>query len=221
MSWTTAENDLRNLLSDNATDKYRYRKKVFGEINGVNTYFKTFEFRRLTDFTTSAFPLGVYIDGVFQVPGAVASDSLTTGDFVLLAAPTGRVKIEASYYVQWFLTTEIQNFLKLASNWLGAGDLYSAIAEGLRPAALKYSAAEAYQKLSLRWAEHLSEVFLLNDAPVDKEMAPVDKYRQMSLDLRKEAEAAAKFVYSRSAQNYQPLYGIIQGQNSGNPDTRR
>lgn len=221
MTWLTPETDLRTLLSDNATDKHRYRKKVFGEVNGTNTYFKTFEFRRLTNFTTSAFPLGVYIDGVFQLVAAISSDNPNTGDFVFVTAPTGRVKIEASYYVQWFIDAEIQNFLKLASNWLGMGDTYSNILEQLRPACLKYAAAEAYQKLSLRWAEHLSEVFLLNDAPVGKDMSPVDKYRQMSLDLRKEAEEAAKFVYSRSAQNYQPLWGIIQATNARNPDTRR
>lgn len=221
MSWTNAISDLRNLLSDNTTDKYRYRKKVFGEINGTNTYFKTFEFRRLTNFTTSTFPLGVYIDGVFQNTSAISSDSTSTGDFVLTTAPTGRAKIEATYYIQWFLDSEIQGFLKLASNWLGFSDDFSNISEALRPAALKYASAEAYQKLCLKWAEHLSEIFLLNDAPVNKDMSPVDKYRQLSLDFRKEAEEAAKFTYSRSAQNYQPLYGIIQGQNLASPDTKR
>lgn len=211
MSWTTASTDLRTLLSDNLTDKHRYRKRVFGEINGINTSFKTFEFRRITDFTTATSPLGVWIDGVLQDPTAVSGDSVGTGDFYLETAPADGSIVEASYFIQWFKDTEIDNFLRLACNWLSLGDDYSQLGQGLRPAALKYAAAEAYQKLSLRWAEHLSETFLLNDAPDEKRMAIVDVYRKQSLDLRKEAETVRDDFYSRSGQQKQPLFASIVG----------
>lgn len=211
MSWTTASTDLRTLLSDNATDKHRYRKRVFGEVNSVNTSFKTFEFRRITDFTTATSPLGVWIDGVLQTSTVVSGDSVGTGDFYLTTAPLDGSIVEASYFIQWFKDSEIENFLRLACNWLALGDDYSQLGQGLRPAALKYAAAEAYQKLSLRWAEHLSETFLLNDAPDEKRMAIVDVYRKQSLDLRKEAETVRDDFYSRSGQQKQPLFASIVG----------
>ncbi len=139
MTWAAPESDLRTLLSDNAEDKYRYRKKVFGNTDGTNVLFKTFEFRRVTDFTTAAYPLGVWVEGVLLTSTDIASDNPGSGDFELAAAPTVRQKVEASYYIQWFLDVEIQNFLRLASNWLGMGDDYTQISPQLRPAALKYA----------------------------------------------------------------------------------
>lgn len=220
MSWSTASNDLRTLLSDSTTDKHRYRKRVFGEVNGVNKSFKTFEFRRLSDFTTAAAPLGVWIDGTLQIVSTIAQDFVSTGDFYLVTAPIEGSIVEASYFIQWFKDTEVENFLRLATNWLSLGDDYSNLGQGLRPAALKYAAAEAYQKLSLRWAEHLSETFLLNDAPQEKRMAIVDVYRKQSLDLRKEAETVRDDYYSRSGQQKQPLYGSIAGTTSDNVPKR-
>lgn len=207
MSWQTAISDLRNLLSDNTADRHRYRKRVFGQVDGTNTSFKTFEFRRVTDFTQEPAPLGVWINGIIQPTTAIASDSPLTGDFTLVTAPSNGDIVEASYYIQWFTDAEIVNFLRLACNWLSLGDDFTDLNQGLRPAALKYAAAEAYQKLSLRWAEHLSETFLLNDAPDEKRMQIVDVYRKQGLDMRKEAETVRDDFYSRSGQQKQPLFG--------------
>lgn len=211
MTWTSPEIDLRTLLSDGPTDKHRYRKRVFGEINGTNTSFKTFEFRRVTNFAAATTPLGVWINGILQPPANISSDSVSTGDFYLVTAPADGSLVEASYYIQWFNDSEIDNFLRLASNWLNLGDDFTQLGQGLRPAALKYAAAEAYQKLSLRWAEHLSETYLLNDAPEEKRMAIVDAYRKQGLDMRKEAETVRDDFYSRSGQQKQPLFSSSFG----------
>lgn len=213
MSWTTAASDLRTSLSDNATDKLRYRKQVFGEANDTNTSFKTFEFRRITDFKTAAAPLGVYKAGVLLATSAISIDFVETGDFDLTAAPTEGQKVEASYYVQWFNDAEINQFLRISCNWLALGDTFSNIPEGLRPAALKYASAEAYQKLALRWAENLSEGFLLEDAKDDKRMSIVDAYMKAATAYRKEATSIRDDFYSRSGTQLSPtsssLYGII------------
>lgn len=221
MTWLNPELDLRTLLSDGPTDKYRYRKKVFGEVDGANLHYKTFEFRRLTDFTSATAPLGVYVNGVILPSLSITSDNPTTGDFYLALPIAVRAKVEASYYVQWFLDSEIQEFLRLAANWLSLGDDYTQIPQGLRPAALKYSASDAYQKLSLRWAEHLSDGFLLNDAPFPKEMSPVDNYRKLSESFRKEAFDGAKFYYTRAGQNEQPLFAFNLGTNNREAEPRR
>src|SRR5215210_7822064 len=109
MSWTTAAVDLRTLLSDGAQDRNAYRKKCFGDVNGVNTSFRTVEFRRVTDFTSqsgSAAPLGIYVGGVRVVYTGVASDDTSSGEFVLSIPPTPGQDVEASYYYRWFLDTE-------------------------------------------------------------------------------------------------------------------
>ena len=221
MTWLNPETDLRTLLSDGPTDKYRFRKKVFGEVDNSNLHFKTFEFRRLSDFTTVAAPLGVYVNGVLLNTTDIASDNNSTGDFFLVAPVATRAKVEASYYIQWFLDSEIQEFLRLSSNWLSLGDDYFQIPQGLRPTALKYAASDAYQKLSLRWAEHLSDGFLLNDAPFPKEMSPIENYKKLSESFRKEAYDGVKFYYSRAAQNLQPLFAFNLGSNNREAEPRR
>lgn len=211
MTWLNPENDLRVLLSDGTMDKHRYRKRVFGDVNGVNTRFKTFEFRRYTDFTTAVAPLGVWKNGVLLNSSDISFDDTNSGDFILAVAPVDGEVIEASYYIQWFKDSEIQNFLRLGSNWLALGDDYTAISSGLRPAALKYAASDAYQKLALRWAEHLAETYLLNDAPDEKRMQIVEAYRKASLDARKDAETVRDDFYSRSGQQKQPLWSSSVG----------
>ena len=229
MTWTSAELNLRTLLSDADTDKHRYRKKVFGISNGANTSFKTFEFRRVTDFTTNTNnSLGVYKTNSNVIPYTVnklltsdfAYDNPATGDFAVNVALADGETLEASYYIQWFKDSEIVQFLTTACNWLRLGDIYSDLDTGLRPAALKYAAAEAYQKLSLRWAEHLAETFMLNDAPDEKRMQIVEAYRKQALDYRKEAETVRDDYYSRSGQQKQPLFGVVAGKISDPVPTR-
>jgi hypothetical protein len=220
MTWSTADQNLRTLLSDGATDKHRYRKKVLGVSNSSNVSFKTFEFRRLTNFTSNTdTSLGVFKTNANVIPYVISKlvaadfsyDNPATGDFALNTALADGESLEASYYVQWFLDSEISQFLTTACNWLNLGDDFTQIGSGLRPAALKYAAAEAYQKLSLRWAEHLAETFMLNDAPDDKRMQVVESYRKQALDYRKEAESIRDDYYSRSGQQKQPLFGVVAG----------
>lgn len=206
MSWTTALDDLRTLLSDGATDKLRYRKRVFGECNGVNTSFKTLEFRRITDFTVAVAPFGIWISGALQLPATVSTDFTQSGDFVLATAPTDGQVVEASYYVQWFTDAEINQFLRLSSNWLSMGDVFANLSEGLRPAALKYAASEAYQKLALRWTESLQETYLLNDSK-EQDFSIVDQYRESAKMYREDAEKVRDDFYSKSGQQKQALFG--------------
>lgn len=220
MSWTTALVDLRNLLSDGPMDKYRYRKKVFGQIDGVNTRFKTFEFRRITDFKQDLKPQGVWLNGSILNSTDISVDTLQTGDFELSVAPADGSILEASYYIQWFLDSEITIFITTASQWLAVGSDFTTIQEGLRPAALKYAAAEAYQKLALRWSEQSSEGFLLDDAPDEKRMNIVNQYLNASTTLRKDAEAIRDDFYSRSGQQKQPSFGMLMG-NVSDPVPKR
>lgn len=218
MSWTTASNDLRVLLSDGSTDKLRAFKAVFGAQDGTNKIFKTFEFRRITDFSASgnANPLGIYIDNVLQAPSAVSWDDLSSGNFALETAPTDAQQILCSYYIQWFTDSELEGFLTRSSNWLGFNDDYANIPSGLKTAALKYASHEAYLKLSLRFAENIVETYRLQDAPDEKRMSVVSAYQQAAKDALKDAYKSRDDYYSRKGRSLAPLFDTVQG-NIKNP----
>lgn len=207
MTWATPISDLRTLLSDGAQDKLSYRKRCVNKIDGVNTVFKTFEMRRVSSFVGSTAPIGVYVSGT-QV--SVASDDLPSGEFVLTLAPANGSVVEATYYLQWFLDAELDGFLKSASQWLGMGPVYANLDPGLQPAALNYSASESYLKMSLRWANMMSDTFKMEDAPNDNR-TPLNPYRQLSLDYRKIANTERDDFYKRQGQALAPRFQTISG----------
>lgn len=219
MSWLTAESDLRTSLSDNSKDKHCYRKSVFGELNGTNKRFKTLEFRRknnfaitlITDPDYTAPPLGVWLNGVLLATAAIASDNPETGDFELVTAPVDGDMLEASYYAQWFNNDEITQFLRFSCNWLALGDDFLQIPQGLRPPAIKYAAAEAYQKLASRWSQMLSEQYLRQDAQEKGRFAIVDAWMKAAETNRKEAYKSRNDYYSRSGQSNIPYASSIRG----------
>lgn len=208
MSWSAPKTDLRSLLSDGATDHYRYRKRCFGLVNGTNTTFKTFEFRRIATFVGATAPLGTYVDGTHVT---AATDNIEMGEFTLTVAPTEGSVVEATYYYQWFKDAELDLFLKNATQWLLQGEDPTQIPSGLQPAALHYAAQEAYLKLSMRWAERMSDSFLLEDAPSKEVKTAVDTYKGLAEFMMKKSKDLRDEFYTRSGQNLQPLFGVVSG----------
>lgn len=212
MSWSTAVSDLRTKLSDNATDRLRAFKRVFGDVNGVNTIFKTFEFRRITDLTSATGFLGVYKNGVRLANAAISSDDIVTGYFQLAAAPVSGDVIECTYYSQYFLDSELQSFLRLASNFLAAGDDYTQIIGGLQTAALTYASAEAYQKLALRFADTFADTYKMQDMPDGEREKIIIQFKKSSEDARAEAMKLRNDYYeNRQGQALAPLWGSSLG----------
>lgn len=214
MAWTTALADLRTLLSDGASDRYNSRKKCFGEVNGTNNTFRSFEFRRITDFTTASAPLGVYINGTRLDSTDIGTDYPETGEFVIGATgsiPVDGDVVEASYFNQWFLDSELEDFLKTAANWLVQIADYTTIVNGLQPCALKYAAAEAYLKMAQRWRVWLSEMYRVEDEPKVQGSGPVDSFISMSEKFREQALKCRDEFYTRSGRNLQPISASILG----------
>lgn len=211
MAWTTATDELRTFLSDGPTDKLRHRKKVFGECNGTNVLFKTLEFRRVTNFTSDTVPLGIWKNGVLLAPADVANDYVGEGDFELVTAPVDGDLIEATYYCQWFLDSEITTFLTYGSNFLGFGGDYTQTPSGLQPALIHFAAGEAYQKLALKWAEWTADTYRLDDNPREKQSSVMDQYLKLSEAMRKKAGELRKSYYERNDQGSAPLFGISLG----------
>ena len=211
MAWTTAISDLRTKLSDGPTDKLRAYKRVFGQIDGVNTVFKTFEFRRVSNFAGYAPPFGVYLNGILLGAGAVSSDTPENGFFILTSAPAAGDVVEATYYVQYFLDTELDTFLRLGYEWLGFGTVYTDCPSGLQPAVLHYALAESYAKLASRFSEHMSETYRLEDMPDVRRQALIAEWKEAGATARDMAHKLRNEYYTRQGQHLSPLFGTSIG----------
>jgi hypothetical protein len=217
-TWTTAVSDLQTLLNDQPDDRYCYRKRVFGDINGTNVNFKTFEFRRQTNFASAGSaipPLGVYLNGTILATSAVASDDVTSGEFVLNAAPTDGQVLEATYYYQWFLVTELQAMLVNASRWLQNGEDYTTIPDGLNQGALYFAGKLAMEKMALKYSTRASNTFLLEDQPKKDALSVAETYSKQAADFMKSAVDFRDDYYTRSGQSLAAFstssFGMVSG----------
>lgn len=216
--WTNAVDDCRKTLSDGATDKLAYRKKVIGEQNSTNLTFKTFESRRISVFVTPVSPAGVFLD---NAAATVASEDLESGEFTLSgAAPTDGQSLVATYYYQWFTDAELQEFLKSASNWSGYGDDYLQVPDAFQPSVKEYVAFMGYQKLVSKMSVNLAETYQLYDAPDEKRFNPVDMYMKISKQKFDLAVKLRDDVYERKGQAKAPRSATIPGRVRDVPPNR-
>lgn len=211
--WTTNADaiiDLRRLLSDGDTDKFCDLKLVFGKINGTNLRFKTFEQRRITNLSTvivAPSPVGVFKNDVILDPTTdVTQDDPISGTFLLSTAPVDGDELRASYYYQWFLDAELDQFLQNASQWLGTGSTYVNTEDGLIPAALHYAAQEAYTKLALWASMSQSNVYMLNDVPNADSKGAVKTFQSMAEMMQKKSNELRQGFYGRNDQALAPLF---------------
>lgn len=208
MSWLSAVSQLRDQLGDNPKMHLRYRQRVIGRVDGINTTFKTLDFRRVTSFLSSTIPEGVFVSGASAV---VASDFPEVGEFTVTVAPPEGEVVEASFYVQWFLDSELEGYLISSAQWLGLGSDWLVIPDGLRPAAKFYASKQAMEQLSLRWSEYLSSTYLMEDAPRPEDKKNLEQYQRLAKLYWDQAESALKNFYTRSGQSLAPSFSSIPG----------
>jgi hypothetical protein len=181
-----------------------------GILNGSNVTFKSFEFRRVTDFTTAVAPYGVYVDDALVTVST--DDFQDTGEFTLAVAPTDGQTLRATYFIQWFIDTELQDFLTAAAQWSGFGSDYTSIPDVMHPAAKEFAAHQAYQKLVSRWSENMAEVYQLYDAPDERRFDPIKAYMDISKQKFELAMRLRDDVYkNRQGQALAPRTGVVVG----------
>ena len=207
MAWPTVLTDLRILLSDGPQDKLNYRKKVFGTADGTNTTFKTYEYRRVTNFTTASSPLGIYVNGTAVT---VSSDDVVSGEFKLASAPLNTDRIEATYYAQWFLDNDLNSFITYACGWIQSANA-DAVPIGLQPAVLKYAAGDAYQDLCSKYAMNYSQQYKVEDQPDPNRYSPVQTWMKLAQVYNEQAVSLRDQYYRRSGQALQPLFASLTG----------
>lgn len=214
MTWLDPIGDLRTLLSDGPTDKLRANQKIFGTQNGTNLLFKTFEFRRVTNFADpdTLPPLGYYLNDVLQTSAVVASDDPITGYTTFTGLTIGPDDLlNATFYVQWFTDAELTTFLVLASNWIGQDDQYGNTPSGLKTALLQYAMGQAYQKLALKYAESLQSTYRLEDKPDPEFLKLVSAYQDAADNYLGMAKDTRDDFYSRKGQSLSPYSRNVIG----------
>lgn len=212
MQWSTSVADLRSWLNDGPTDKLASRKRCLGRIEGANKIFKTFEFRRVTNLTTADSPFGVYV-GPTQMGTLVTvdADNVAMGEFILNVAPDGpNTVVEATYYYQYFLDSELAQFLKNAAQWLGGTDALT-IAPGLQPAALAYASFIGMKKLAQKSTDYISQTYLLQDQPGSKNTDLISNFIKLADEYFKDATKMRDDFYTRQGQSLAPLFGTVVG----------
>jgi hypothetical protein len=223
--YQTGISDLRVLLSDQGDDRYIYRHRCFGPVNGTNIQFKTFFRRRVTNFTAALTGgEGVYVDNVQVLEANIVSDDVETGE-LFFASGTGTSPalsggfipqdgsvVEASYYYQWFDDNELDTFLQQASRWLQSNNDYTTTNPGLIEALIKYAASQCYTKMAQRWRQYMSQDYRVEDAPKDSPTYNTNEFLELAKYFRAEALATrTEFYETRQGRALQPLFGSIRG----------
>ncbi len=216
MGWLTtsaAWTSLRSILKDNPKDKICSTKAVLGEVNGQNLIFKTFEYRRLTDFTDNglAFPEGLYLNGNRLSSTAVTADDTDSGAFQMVSALDDRDSLRATYYYHWFTDSELDSFLINASNWLGLGPTYINVPDGLTASLLRFAAQEAYLAAAAKYSVRMSEVYKLEDAPSEEILKALEAFREMAKEFMESAKDLRDDYYERQGQPLAPNFGFSLG----------
>lgn len=214
---STAITALRELVKDNLTDKLAFNKQLVSPaVDGVNLIFKSFEQRRLTNFTQSAsfaFPLGVYINGTNIGFGKVTNDDIESGILALDASvvPNNRDSVRATYYYQWFIDSELDQFFQNASNWLTLGPIYINVPDGLNIALLRFAAQEAYTAVAAKYMVRMSQVYKMEDAPNEDVLKSIQGFKDLASSFMKDATQLRDDYYTRAGQSLQPLFSLGLG----------
>lgn len=209
---TQARVSLRVLIGDDENSKYSHKKKVYGKINGTNKVFRTFNVKRITDFTkANQFPVGIYLNNSLIPSSQVVKDDVISGEFELSIAPGVNDVLEASYYYQDFLDDELDGFLKNSSFWLGYDGTIASVPNGLLPALLHYSAHEAFMRMSHLTMRRLSDVYKSEDQINEEERKQSSFYFEMSERFLEMAIELRNSFYSGKGQENKPSFSIIRG----------
>jgi hypothetical protein len=216
MGWTVAADaitGLRALINDGPTDKRALNKKVLGVADGVNVIFTTFENRRVGDFLSPAFPLGLYLSGIPLTGAQVVQDDPESGVFQLSPGvyTANRQSLTASYYYQWFKDEELSEFLTEACRWLGQGDNFVGLDPGLNAAVLRYAAQCAYEKAAMRYSVRMSETYQLEDAPSEDILNSIKAFKDMAEGFMDKAKEMRDDFYTRQGQSLAPNFSFALG----------
>lgn len=165
--WTSAavaRADLRTFLNDGPQDRPVKGKQVFGPVDGTNRQFITWEDRLVPN------TLVVSVNLTDLTPGQFTEVDDVMGIFTLTTAPAAQQIVRARYFFQYFLDAELDSALQMAAVQVVDDDNIVAVPMGLKASALNLAGSEAFTKQAIRWAQRMSQRFLLEEEPTNEDL---------------------------------------------------
>lgn len=210
-AWATsdaARDELRAFLNDGPSDRPVKGKKLVGTANGQNKIFFAFDDRIVLSTPSTVF---VSLSGIDLAPGGFSLDDAIMGQFTLAVAPPVGAEVRGRYYVQFFLDSELDEFLRLGAGQIVESRDITMINDGLAAAALNFAGYFGFAKQSIRWAQRMSEKYLLEDAPIDDGASQrPNLFRQIANDYLKNAKDARDSFYQRDGRRNAPAWRMFK-----------
>lgn len=202
----TAIGELRTFLNDGPQDRPIKSKQLVGPVDGVNTTFETFDDRLVSGTLVVTFNYA-------SVPGGTVVTVLDAvlGLITIVPAPASGITVRARYYYQYFLDVDLREALLLGVEQVTESADITSIALGLKSTTLNYAGYFAFTKQSIRWAQRMSERFILEDAPLDGEpqMRP-NLFRQLAGDFFRTANTMRDSFYKRDSRRHAPAFAVYK-----------
>jgi len=210
----TAVLDCRRFVNDTPVDRFVKEKIVVGPADGTNTNFFAWD----TRFVGST--LVVTLDFV-PVPFASVTQTLgfsgattpfdlglnITGQFTLATPPAPTTTVRAGYFWVYFLDTEITESLQNAANEINEQDDPTILPAGIKLAALNFAGSFLYSRLSIRWAQKMSNQFLMIEEPQDREnMQRPNMFMQISKQMWDQGVKLRDGFYMRHGRRNAPAF---------------
>jgi hypothetical protein len=202
-SATVARDELRAFLNDGTRDRPIKGKKLIGTVDGVNTEFFTYEERLVDDAS-----LVVTVD--IAVVSASITDA-TRGVIQLAAPPAQQTTVRGQYYFQYFLDSELDEALRNAAGEIIESDDITQVGFGFKNAALNYAGYFCFTKQAIRWAQRMSEKYILEDSPAeDGASQRPNLFNQIAQSYLKNAGDFRDSYYKRHGRRFAPAWAMFK-----------
>lgn len=198
----TAVSETRAFLNDGPQDKPVKRKQLVGNVNGSNTQFQTWE-DRLVPGSFIAF-----VDFT-QVPVVELDD--IQGVVQLATAPTPGQVVRGRYYYQFFLDSEMQEFVQRGAAMIVESEDVTLVAPGLKDACMSFAGYFGFRKQAIRWAHRMSDRFLLEEEPLVQEpIARPNHFEQIAQKFYDEGRVLRDDFYKRHSRSLAPAFAMFK-----------
>lgn len=198
----TAVGELRTYLNDGPQDRPVKQKKLVGEVDGTNTEFFIFEERVVVG------SLSVTVN--FTPVASTLSDPVL-GVVTLPTPPDRGTTVRGRYYFQYFTDAELQESLLNACGQVLSVEDVTQIGIGLKQPVLAYAGYFAYTKQSIRWAQRMSQKFLLDEEPLQSENNNRSNlFKQMAKGFMDDARIMRDDFYKRQSRALAPAAAVTK-----------
>ena len=204
--WTSAaaaRASLRTFINDGPQDRAVKGKQVFGPVDGTNTQFITWE-DRLVPGT-----LVVSINLTDVPANQVTEVDDVMGIFTLAQAPAPQQFVRARYFFQYFLDSELDEAMRQAAIECVDTDDITQVPVTLYNSALNFGGHFGFQKQAIRWAQRMSQRFLLEEEPTNEDLqARPNHFLALAKEYYRQAVQMRDGSYMRKGRRNAPAWNV-------------